>query len=108
MPTWIRRQFTAAGLTQIPAGPHLGSLQGRYGGTVMLCIDVSGSMNGQPIWEAARGALEFVNEAVAAHYNVGVMLSVGAGAGGATALLLAPRRHTARIKASERGRTRPT
>lgn len=74
MPTWIRRQFTAAGLTQIPAGPHLGSLQGRYGGTVMLCIDVSGSMNGQPIREAVRGAREFVNEAVAAHYNVGVML----------------------------------
>jgi hypothetical protein len=47
MPTWIRRQFTAAGLTQIPVGPHLGSSQGRYGGTVMLCIDVSGSMNGQ-------------------------------------------------------------
>ncbi len=74
MPTWIRRQFTAAGLTQIPAGPHLGSLQGRYGGTVMLCIDVSGSMDGQPIREAVRGAREFVNEAVSAHYNVGVML----------------------------------
>jgi Mg-chelatase subunit ChlD len=74
MPTWIRRQFTAAGLTQIPAGPHLGSLQGRYGGTVMLCIDVSGSMDGRPIREAVRGAREFVNEAVAAHYKVGVML----------------------------------
>lgn len=74
MPNWIRRQFTAAGLTQIPPGPHLRTLQGRYGGTVMLCIDVSGSMDGQPIREAVRGAREFVNEAVAAHYNVGVML----------------------------------
>ena len=74
MPTWIRRQFTAAGLTQIPVGPHLDALQDRYGGTVMLCIDVSGSMDGRPIREAVRGAREFVNEAVAARYKVGVML----------------------------------
>ena len=40
----------------------------------MLCIDVSGSMDGTPIIEAVRGAGEFVAEAVAAHYNVGVML----------------------------------
>jgi uncharacterized protein (DUF58 family) len=74
MPDWIRRSFTAAGLTQIPPGPHLGALQARFGGTVMLCIDVSGSMDGPPILEAVRGAREFVTEAVAAHYNVGVML----------------------------------
>ena len=49
--------FTAAGLTQIPPGPHLRTLQGRYGGgVVMLCIDVSGSMDGKPILEAVRGA----------------------------------------------------
>jgi uncharacterized protein with von Willebrand factor type A (vWA) domain len=71
---WIRRPFGAAGLTQIPPGPHLGALQGRFGGTVMLCIDVSGSMDGTPILEAVRGAREFVNEAVAARYQVGVML----------------------------------
>jgi uncharacterized protein (DUF58 family) len=74
MPTWIRRQFTAAGLTQIPPGSHFGALQGRFGGTVMLCIDVSGSMDGMPILEAIRGAREFVTEAVASHYKVGVML----------------------------------
>lgn len=74
MPDWIRRSFTAAGLTQIPPGPHIGALQGRFGGTVMLCIDVSGSMDGRPILEAARGARDFVTEAVAAHYRVGVML----------------------------------
>ena len=74
MADWIRRSFTSAGLTQIPPGPHLGALQGRYGGTVMLCIDVSGSMDGMPIMEAVRGAREFVAEAVAAHYKVGVML----------------------------------
>jgi Mg-chelatase subunit ChlD len=74
MASWIRRAFSAPGLTQIPAGPHLSRLQGRFGGTVMLCIDVSGSMNGAPILEAVRGARQFVAEAVAAHYNVGVML----------------------------------
>jgi uncharacterized protein with von Willebrand factor type A (vWA) domain len=74
VPGWIRRPFSAAGLTQIPPGPHLAALQGRYGGTVMLCIDVSGSMHGTPILEAVRGAREFVAEAVAAHYKVGVML----------------------------------
>jgi uncharacterized protein with von Willebrand factor type A (vWA) domain len=74
MPGWIRRSFTAAGLTQIPPGPHLGAVQGRFGGTVMLCIDVSGSMDGMPIIEAVKGATEFVAEAIAAHYKTGVML----------------------------------
>lgn len=75
MADWIRRSFTAAGLTQIPVGPHLGALQGRYsGGVVMLCIDVSGSMHGKPITEAVRGAKAFVAEAVRARYKVGVML----------------------------------
>jgi Mg-chelatase subunit ChlD len=72
---WIRRSFTAAGLTQIPPGPHIGALQNRYGGgVVMLCIDVSGSMDGRPIREAVRGAKEFVTEATEARYKVGVML----------------------------------
>ena len=75
MASWIRRPFSSPGLTQIPPGPHLRALQGRFGGTVMLCcIDVSGSMDGAPILEAVRGARQFVAEAVAAHYNVGVML----------------------------------
>jgi uncharacterized protein with von Willebrand factor type A (vWA) domain len=74
MASWIRRAFSAPGLTQIPTGPHLSRLQGRFGGTVMLCIDVSGSMTGTPILEAVRGAQQFVSEAVGAHYKVGVML----------------------------------
>ena len=40
----------------------------------MLCIDVSGSMDGKPIREAVRGAKQFVTEAVEARYEVGVML----------------------------------
>ncbi|HEY6793022.1 MAG TPA: hypothetical protein VI365_37510, partial [Trebonia sp.] len=64
MASWIRRSFTSPGLTQIPPGPHLGKLQGKYGGgTVMLCIDVSGSMDGRPLTEAVRGARTFVVEA---------------------------------------------
>src|ERR1700733_4201367 len=74
MAEWIRRRFSAPGLTQIPTGPHVGALQGRFGGTVMLCIDVSGSMHGMPIVEAIRGARQFIDEAVSAHYRVGVML----------------------------------
>jgi uncharacterized protein with von Willebrand factor type A (vWA) domain len=75
MADWIRRSFTSVGLTQIPPGPHFGALQARFaGGVVMLCIDVSGSMDGRPIREAVRGAKTFVGEAVAARYKVGVML----------------------------------
>ncbi|MGH3211078.1 MAG: vWA domain-containing protein [Trebonia sp.] len=72
--TWIRRSFTAPGLTQVPPGPHLRSVQDRFGGTVMLCLDVSGSMSGPPLTEAVRGARQFVTEAVTAHYRIGVIL----------------------------------
>jgi Mg-chelatase subunit ChlD len=72
--SWIRRPFSAPGLTQIPPGPHLRAVQGRFGGTVMLCIDMSGSMHGAPILEAVRGARQFVADAVTARYHVGVML----------------------------------
>ena len=74
MASWIRRPFSAPGLTQIPPGPHLRAVQGRFGGTVMLCIDMSGSMHGAPILEAVRGARQFVADAVTARYHVGVML----------------------------------
>lgn len=74
MADWVRRTFSSVGLTQIPPGQHLRALQERFGGVVMLCIDVSGSMDGQPILEAIRGAKTFVREAVEARYKVGVML----------------------------------
>lgn len=74
MATWTRRQFTALGITQYPVGPCLETLQRRFGGVAMLMIDVSGSMDGTPILNAAEGGRAFVQEAVAAHYKVGVML----------------------------------
>lgn len=74
MANWTRRQFTALGITQYQVGPHFGALQSRFGGVAMLMIDVSGSMFGARILNAAEGAKTFVQEAVAAHYKVGVML----------------------------------
>lgn len=74
MTSWIRRSFGGIGITQSPPGAHLAALQARFGGTAVLMIDVSGSMNGQAILHAADGARSFVHEAVAAHYKVGVML----------------------------------
>jgi Mg-chelatase subunit ChlD len=40
----------------------------------MLCIDVSGSMTGAPLVEAVHGAGQFVTEAIAARYKIGVIL----------------------------------
>lgn len=74
MADWIRRPYSAPGVTQSPPGPYLRAVQAKYGGTVLLCVDVSGSMYGEPLREAVRGALRFVDEAVAAHYAVGVIL----------------------------------
>jgi uncharacterized protein with von Willebrand factor type A (vWA) domain len=74
MSTWIRKNFDSMGLTQVPPGPHIRKLQGRFGGAVMLMIDVSGSMHGEPILQAVAGAMKFVREAVEARYHVGVML----------------------------------
>jgi Mg-chelatase subunit ChlD len=84
MTTWIKKQFDAAGLTQSPPGPGLGALQARMSGTVMLCIDVSGSMSardakgpdGTPMQRldcAVAGARGFVAEALAGNYRVGVV-----------------------------------
>lgn len=73
--SWIRRSFESAGVTQIPTGGYLPKLQRRFGGgTVVLMIDVSGSMHGRPIEEAVRGARTFVREAVEANYEVGIVL----------------------------------
>ena len=74
MADWVRRVYASAGLTQGPPGPHLRTLQGRFGGVALLMIDVSGSMDGLPLHEAVRGATRFVEEAVAAHYRIGLLL----------------------------------
>lgn len=71
---WIRRTYHAAGLTQHPVGRHLSAVQAFFGGTVVLCLDVSGSMSGDRLVQGVAGSQEFVAEALAAHYTVGVVL----------------------------------
>lgn len=72
--SWIRRQFASPGLTQYPVGKHLSALQATMGGSVVLCIDVSGSMSGSRITQAVKGAGRFVDEAVEAGYDIGLVL----------------------------------
>jgi Mg-chelatase subunit ChlD len=74
MSSWVRRQFDGIGLTQSPPGPHLAVLQAKHGGTVLLCIDVSGSMSGEPLRQAVRGGATFLSEAEKAHYRSGLVL----------------------------------
>jgi Mg-chelatase subunit ChlD len=74
MTDWIRRSFDAVGVTQYKPGKHLAALQEPHLGKVILCIDVSSSMSGSPLREAVRGAREFVSQAVAARYRVGLIL----------------------------------
>jgi hypothetical protein len=74
MAEWTRRQFAADGVTQFPAGPALAVVQSSLGGSVVLMIDVSGSMSGTPIRNAVAGAKVFVDEAISARYRVGLML----------------------------------
>lgn len=75
MTSWVRRAFTNVGLTQYPPGPRLGSLQRKFvGGSVILCIDCSGSMAGYPLEQAVHGAGRFIDEAIEARYDVGLML----------------------------------
>ncbi|WP_190818061.1 vWA domain-containing protein [Saccharopolyspora pogona] len=74
MSSWIRRNFGGIGLTQSPPGPHLPKLQERYGGHVLLCIDVSGSMSGGLLSQAIAGGEQFLAEAEGAHYESGLVL----------------------------------
>lgn len=79
MTEWIRREYAGVGVTQYRPGPYLSAVQEPYRGKVMLCIDVSGSMATRDgmrtrLEEATRGARGFVREALAAHYQVGLVL----------------------------------
>lgn len=73
MITWTRRSFDAAGLTQYPVGRHLRTIQNWFGGSVILCLDVSGSMMGDPLRQAVQGCTMFVDQALDAGYEVSVL-----------------------------------
>lgn len=75
MPTWLRRKYDAIGMTQFPAGPHLGVLQASFRGSVVLCIDVSGSMSmDDRTPQAVAGSHRFIDEALASRYDVGSLV----------------------------------
>lgn len=71
---WVRKDFRGVGITQYPPGPHLAAIAAYYSGSVLLCIDVSSSMAGVPLAEATRGGADFLAEARAADYEVGLVL----------------------------------
>jgi uncharacterized protein (DUF58 family) len=71
---WLRRAYDSCGLTQYPTGPHLEAVQARFGGSVILCLDVSGSMSGHRLDQAREGCKAFVAEALEAGYSTGGVL----------------------------------
>ncbi len=74
MAGWLRRAYDAPGLTQYPTGRHLAAVQARFGGSVVVCLDVSGSMYGNPLAQAVLGCERFVDEALEARYVVAMLL----------------------------------
>jgi uncharacterized protein with von Willebrand factor type A (vWA) domain len=72
-PSWTRRSFDAPGLTHYPTGRHLEAVQARFSGSVVLCLDVSGSMTGAPLSQAVEGCRRFVDEALRSVYQVSVL-----------------------------------
>jgi Mg-chelatase subunit ChlD len=74
MSDWVRKRFAGVGLTQSPPGPYFDLLRAKYRGLVLLCIDVSGSMSGDPLQQAIAGGEQFFNEAFEAGYDCGLVL----------------------------------
>lgn len=72
---WLKRSYESRGLTQYPVGRHLAAVQSQFGGAVVLCLDVSGSMSVESRLErAVDGCLRFIDEAVRAGYEVSGLL----------------------------------
>jgi Mg-chelatase subunit ChlD len=61
-------------VTQYRPGQHLAAVQEHFLGTALLCIDVSGSMYGEPLDAAVAGGLDFLREAEQAGYRCGLVL----------------------------------
>jgi len=77
--SWIRKSFDAAGLTQYPVGRSLAVIQARLSGSVILCIDVSGSMASRDdttktrLDRAIAGSIAFIDSALENGYRVGLI-----------------------------------
>lgn len=76
MATWMKRTFTAEGVTEYPPGPNLRHLIETFGGSgaVVLCIDVSASMRGAELRAAQKGGRGFIADAASGGYRVGLIL----------------------------------
>lgn len=71
---WTRKSFSSDGVTEYPVGSNFQRLRSRFGGAVILALDVSGSMQGDRIGKAVKGCQRFIDEAVEAGYRVGLIL----------------------------------
>ena len=71
---WIRKSLSSDGVTEYPVGSQHARLRSRFGGAVVLALDVSGSMYGDRLVKAVSGCHRFIEEAVANGYHVGVIL----------------------------------
>lgn len=71
---WIRKTFSSDGVTEYPVGPQFQRLRSRFGGVVILALDVSQSMQGSRLSQAVKGCRRFIDEAVEAGYSVGLIL----------------------------------
>lgn len=72
---WLKRAYDSAGLTQYPTGAHLEAVQALFGGNVILCLDISGSMSiAKRLPQAVKGSKLFIAEAIASGYSVGGVL----------------------------------
>ena len=60
MATWTKKDFGSTGVTEYPAGPALDQLERRFGGAVVLALDVSSSMSGHNLRQAVQGCRRFV------------------------------------------------
>jgi len=61
-------------VTQYRPGRYLAVVQQHLAGRALLCIDVSGSMDGAPLHAAIAGGLDFLVEARDANYRCGLVL----------------------------------
>ncbi|WP_233050711.1 vWA domain-containing protein [Schaalia cardiffensis] len=81
MAKWMKRQFESMEATEYPVGPAFEALSSFFRGAVVLALDVSYSMEGEPLNAAKRGAEDFLSEAADGGYSVGLVLWHGAVAG---------------------------
>ena len=74
MATWTKKRFESQPVTETPPGTNLERLQASLSGSVVLALDVSGSMSGSRLSEAKEGCRRFFDKAIEDGYAVGALL----------------------------------